>query len=84
MDIFNFIHHPILIAGYSICLLILILTFIKQISFRYILMIVLFVLLVGLTIFALLNGSSYEEVIIFNLIYLIIMSLHLLKKKEVA
>ena len=82
MNPFNFVNHPILIAGYSVCVLLLVLSFIKKIPFRAVFLITLFVCLTGLSIYSLIAGSSYIEVICFLLLFFIVASIHLLKRKE--
>ena len=84
MDSFNFINSPILIAGYIVCLVLVVLSYIKAIKFNDIFIIVLFVALTGLSIYSLLIGTSYVEVTCFILLYLILILFHFLKRKEKA
>ena len=82
MNSFNFINSPILIAGYIVCLVLLILSFIKVIKFNYIFIISLLVLLVGLSIYSLIIGTAYVEVICFATFFFFVSLFHLKRKKE--
>ena len=84
MNSFNFVNYPILIVGYSICLLFLVLSFIKAIKFNWIFIIALYLVLVGLSIYSLLMGTTYQEVICFILIFFVASLVRLIRRKESA